>query len=235
MKIFNQYKKQILSIIITLLVYTYYVDFYTASICVIGVGFHEYSHLFCAQRLKLKTKGFYIIPFLGGISLISGKYPSFKEKAAVALAGPIGGGLLATLIGILGICASSFHLERAAYLMAAFNLFNLLPLVFLDGGQILDVIFISINEKFAVVLKAALTIVAVYMLHKISFMITGIIIMFSLPSAIIDCIYVFRGKYYNKIPEHKKLTNKQIILVFVSYMITVFYLLTIIYILISRI
>lgn len=127
---------------------------------VIGVGFHELSHLWAAKRLGYETKGFYLVPFMGGVAFVKGPYKSYADQAFVVLLGPIGGGLLAlATLGAYHLIGVDF-LAAAALWMCYLNFFNLLPLAFMDGGQLMDTITYSVNRTFGMVLHIVSTLVA---------------------------------------------------------------------------
>ena len=58
------------------------------------------------------------------------------NEAKVAIAGPLVGSLGAAAFWIAGAAANSNHLKALAFLGFLINLFNLLPVVPLDGGRI---------------------------------------------------------------------------------------------------
>jgi len=152
--------KQIGFAIFTFVIYTMLVNWQAALMLTIGVGFHEYSHLWAAKRMGLHTKGFFLVPFMGGVALVDDKYKTYGQQAFVVLAGPVGGGLLA------GATAAAYYLTgypalaAAAAWMCFLNIFNLFPLSFMDGGQLLSTITYSINRTLGVVLYTLSTLVA---------------------------------------------------------------------------
>jgi putative peptide zinc metalloprotease protein len=150
----------------TFLVYTIFFGWQLALCFVIAVGFHEACHLWAAHKLKLSTKGFYLVPFMGGVAFVADRYKSYGQQAFVVLAGPVGGGLLAIAIAILYWFTGVPILAAAATWMLYLNLFNLLPFSFMDGGQLLDTLTFSINKTLGVFLHILSTIVAVIVLIK---------------------------------------------------------------------
>lgn len=216
----KKYKKQIAFLLLTLIFYTAVSNIYTATILIVSIGFHEYSHLFAANILKLETKGFYLIPFVGGVSIISDKYKSLWQQAIVALAGPIGGGLLATLLVVCCSITKISYIGYAAFIMLSLNIFNLAPLSFLDGGQIIDTIIISISEKAGVVWKFISTIAGIVLIWKLNIFIASIITAFALPSAISNLVSIKNQKPTDIV----KLSGRQAIIILAIYLSTVCYL-----------
>jgi Zn-dependent protease len=170
--------KQIGFAIFTFVIYTIFINWKAATLLTLAIGFHEYSHLWAAKRLDLPTRGFYLIPFMGGVSLVAGRYKSYAEQAFVVIMGPVGGGLLAAVCaGIYFYTGAQYTwLASAALWMAILNLFNLLPLSFLDGGQMMRCITHSINTTFGVMCMTASTIVGVVIMFKFFNPVLGILI-----------------------------------------------------------
>ena len=112
-------------------------EFAVALVLMIGV--HECGHVYAMWRCGLKVKGIYFIPFVGGVAVSKGMAKTRWNNAYIALAGPVWGAALAVA------CAAAYRLtgERWPFLgaMAAWgaliNLFNLLPILPLDGGRVL--------------------------------------------------------------------------------------------------
>jgi len=163
-----QTRKQIGFALFTFIVYTLFVNWKIAILLMVGVGFHEYSHLWAARRVNIPTKGFYLVPFMGGVAIIDGKYQSYWHRVFVVLAGPIGGGLLAlATLGLYLITGIPF-LAAAASWMCLLNVFNLLPLSFMDGGQLMDSITYSLNRTLGVMCHIGSTLIAIFVLWKLN-------------------------------------------------------------------
>ena len=97
---------------------------------------HESGHYFEARRQGLNPALPVFIPFLGA-------YVSFKNEnltpwrhAWIALAGPFVGSLGAAAFWAAGESTNSPVLKALGYTGFLLNLFNLLPIGFLDGGHI---------------------------------------------------------------------------------------------------
>lgn len=223
-----KYKNQIALFLITFVTYIYFSNFFTATIIIISISFHEYSHLLAARILKLETKGFYLIPFVGGFSIIADKYVSLTQKVIVALAGPIGGVLLATLLAISYYFTGSYLLAQAALLMLCFNFFNLLPLSFLDGGQVTDSIFISLNERLGLFCRFISTVLGAIIVWHINKLIAIIIVLFTLPQATIALLASISGQT-NGLISHSKLDKKSIMITSLVYFSVIMYTLLVIY------
>lgn len=152
--------KQVALSIFTVALYTHLFGWKWALIITITIGWHEYSHILAARFMGLKTKGFTLIPFIGGISFVADRYRSYKEQAFVAIMGPIGGGLLGVVCAIVYSFTGWNFFGVSAYAMIIMNGFNLLPLSpILDGGQLLTAVSMSFNRTLGMYLYLGITIV----------------------------------------------------------------------------
>lgn len=155
-------QKQILSVVFTIAVYTAVLggNWKVALLLAIGVGFHEYGHLWAAKKMGMATKGFFLMPFMGGVALVAGRYRTYAQQAFVVIMGPIWGAFLAMVsLGVFYLTHQPFFLKAACW-MAWLNMMNLLPLSFLDGGQLMGTITYSINRTFGMVCHTISTAVA---------------------------------------------------------------------------
>jgi putative peptide zinc metalloprotease protein len=118
-----------------------------ALLIIIAIGFHECGHVWAMKTAGIKTKGFYFIPFLGGVTIPEEQYTSYKQNVWVSIMGPVWGCLLAIVTAVIYFLTKNSLFAAAAIWMAALNFFNLLPITPLDGGHIIRAIAFSINQK----------------------------------------------------------------------------------------
>jgi Zn-dependent protease len=96
---------------------------------------HEMGHVFQLRREGVEASAPMFIPFLGAVISAKSLGENAAAEARVGLAGPILGSI-ATLIPLGLWFATGEDLWRAlAYVGFFLNLFNLLPVVPLDGGR----------------------------------------------------------------------------------------------------
>ncbi|NQY87893.1 MAG: site-2 protease family protein [Colwellia sp.] len=121
--------------------------------------FHEYGHIRAMKYFGLKTKGIYLIPFVGGLALSDDKINTRWQDIVISIMGPFFG-LILSIACLIGYWLTDIEiLAGLAVFNALLNLFNLLPVLPLDGGHVLKSIAFSINSRVglvACVLGAAL-------------------------------------------------------------------------------
>ena len=120
-----------------------------AVFVMITIGWHESGHVWAMRRVGVGSKGFFWIPFVGGVSLISGECTSLYEKVIIGIMGPIWGLLLAAATMVVYLITGNPYVGVAAFWGAGVNLFNLIPANPLDGGQIARACFSSIDRRLA--------------------------------------------------------------------------------------
>lgn len=97
---------------------------------------HELGHFVEARRLGLRPSLPVFIPFLGAYVALREARITPWQQARVALAGPLAGALGAVAALAAAEAAGSRLLSALAYSGFLLNLLNMIPLGFLDGGQI---------------------------------------------------------------------------------------------------
>jgi Zn-dependent protease len=107
----------------------------------IGLIFvHEMGHWLEAKRQGLPVTAPLFIPFLGASIFLKEHPANAWREAQLALAGPLLGSLGALAVYAAGVAEDSNRLKAIAFLGFFINLFNLLPVVPLDGGRIVAAI-----------------------------------------------------------------------------------------------
>jgi len=101
---------------------------------VVLIFVHEMGHFLEAMRQRLNPSWPVFIPFLGAYVKHTRGNP--WQTTRVAIAGPIVGGLGALACLWIGFAIDSQLLEALAYFGFFINLFNMVPIGFLDGGAV---------------------------------------------------------------------------------------------------
>jgi Zn-dependent protease len=96
---------------------------------------HEMGHVLEARRQGIPVSAPMFIPFLGALITMKQMPDNAWKEAQVALAGPIVGSLGAAGFWLAGEALDSELLVALAFVGFLLNLFNLLPVVPLDGGR----------------------------------------------------------------------------------------------------
>jgi Zn-dependent protease len=96
---------------------------------------HEMGHVIQLRREGIKSSAPMFIPFMGAVITSKSLGDNALAEARVGLAGPILGSLAAAAVAVVGKLTGSDMLIALAYVGFLINLFNLLPIVPLDGGR----------------------------------------------------------------------------------------------------
>ena len=132
---------------------------------VIVIFLHEMGHFIAMKRFGYRDVQMFFIPFMG--AYVSGEphRVSQFQKAVTLLAGPIPGIILGLLFGWLYFQTSHQFYFQASILFLLLNVFNLLPVSPLDGGQLMETIFFhssrSIQTVFIIVSSVLLAVFAI--------------------------------------------------------------------------
>jgi Zn-dependent protease len=96
---------------------------------------HEMGHVLQLRREGIKATAPMFIPFLGAFISAKSLGENALAEARVGLAGPVLGSAGAAVCLAIGEAADSDLFRALAYIGFFLNLFNLLPVVPLDGGR----------------------------------------------------------------------------------------------------
>jgi len=96
---------------------------------------HEMGHVIQLRREGLQASAPMFVPFLGAVVMAKSLGENALAEARVGLAGPILGTLGAGVCLVIGEATNSDLFRALAYIGFFLNLFNLLPVVPLDGGR----------------------------------------------------------------------------------------------------
>lgn len=113
------------------------------------VVLHELGHFFAMKYYRYRDLGIFFIPLLGAYVSGTKREVSQKQSAVILLAGPLPGMILG--IGFLLLeqyTQQSYYpfniaLSQIAAFLILLNLINLLPIYPLDGGQLLNRVFLD--------------------------------------------------------------------------------------------
>jgi tetratricopeptide (TPR) repeat protein/Zn-dependent protease len=137
----------------------------TLVIFLAALVLHEGGHLLAMIICGYRAPAVLFIPYLGALATARKDHASLSEKFWISLAGPLPGLILGVAIAVvrsLGhgpmLLESWYHEDNiwrnASFILIGLNLFNLLPIYPLDGGQIADLLVFSRNPYLGVVYKS---------------------------------------------------------------------------------
>jgi Zn-dependent protease len=118
-----------------------------AVIVIFSLVIHEYGHVWAMRAAGIPTRGFYLIPFVGGAAVPERAFASRLEEHFVAIAGPVFGLAQAVLLYALFLYYQYPLLGAIAAWIAVLNLFNMIPITPLDGGRIVKCATMSVGSR----------------------------------------------------------------------------------------
>jgi Zn-dependent protease len=102
---------------------------------VVLIFIHEMGHVFALRRHGIKASAPMFVPFMGAVIWARSLGDDALTEARVGLAGPYFGAAASAVVAIVGLATHTGLLEALGYIGFFLNLFNLLPVVPLDGGR----------------------------------------------------------------------------------------------------
>ncbi len=126
--------------------------------------FHELGHYLGMRIFNYQDVKMFFIPFFG--AAVSGRSTSVAgyKEAIVLLLGPIPGIVLGGILGVVCMFHDSPLMRQASMYLMGINAFNLLPLLPLDGGRLVQLIVFSrqrhVEAFFRVVMALLLGLLA---------------------------------------------------------------------------
>ena len=101
---------------------------------------HEMGHFIAAKQRGLTVSLPTFIPFVGAWISLKNQHMDAETQAFVGMAGPLLGSTAAFLVYLVAVQTQNTWLLAIAYSGFILNLFNLIPVVPLDGGHIVAVV-----------------------------------------------------------------------------------------------
>ncbi|WP_057830353.1 site-2 protease family protein [Colwellia sp. TT2012] len=157
--------------------------------------FHEYGHIKAMKYFGLKTKGIYLIPFVGGLALSDDKINTRWQDIVISIMGPFFG-LILSIVCLIGYWLTDIEiLAGLAVFNALLNLFNLLPVLPLDGGHIIKSIAFSINSKIGLVACVLGAVLGVYISYHFGLALLG----FLLAIGSIEIVFEYKRRHLSEL------------------------------------
>ena len=146
----NVWLRSLVSLALYLLIGYYIFPSYNILLLItLIVLIHELGHFVAMKFFRYNDLGIFFIPLLGAYVSGTKREVSQRESAIILLAGPLPGIAIGILFYFLwqsdpyagGIAGISYY--TISILFVILNLFNLLPVYPLDGGQLLNRVFLN--------------------------------------------------------------------------------------------
>lgn len=111
---------------------------------------HELGHALAMLIVGIPVKGIYLVPFFGGAAIAAAPYRNEGQIGFVALMGPAFSLVPTLAFAALAWSTGSAIFTKAVELSAIINLLNLVPIMPLDGGQVMKAALVSMNRNLAI-------------------------------------------------------------------------------------
>jgi len=173
--------------------YSWFFSWQFALILIGCLVFHEYGHIRAMKYFGMKTKGIYLIPFIGGLALGDSKISTRWQDVVISIMGPTFGMLLSVLALVLYWITDMPLFAGVAAFNALLNLFNLLPILPLDGGHVLKSIGFSMNSLVGLILCGLAAAAGVYLCYLFGFTLLG----FLLAIGCLEIVFEWRYRHHS--------------------------------------
>ena len=126
---------------------------------------HELGHFLAMRFYKYNDTKILFLPFIGALTSGNKNEISQKQQLIVIMAGPTPGIIIGMVLFFIGQFYGIDLLIRAGIFFQVVNLFNLLPIFPLDGGRIIDTIYLKgkdiIFKIFIIISIVVLTLISI--------------------------------------------------------------------------
>lgn len=154
---------------------------------------HEYGHVRAMKYFGIKTKGIYLIPFVGGLAVSDDKITTRWQDVVISLMGPAFG-LITSVLGVVLYYATEMDIfAGVAVLSALLNLFNLLPILPLDGGHVLKSISFSMRSWIGLSVCLLGVLFGLWLSYTFGLM----LLVFFLFVGALEIVFEWRGRHFS--------------------------------------
>ncbi len=142
----NPWFKTIAGLLLYIVIYfLIFREFKHVFLLLIVIVIHEFGHFFVMKNYGYKDVKMFFIPLIGAYVSGQSEKASSSQKAIMILAGPMPGILIGIILFCIYLMKPNGILLEASALFLLLNVFNLLPVSPLDGGQLLQTIYFEDN------------------------------------------------------------------------------------------
>lgn len=172
---------------------------YIAAVLVVLL-IHEFGHFFAMKAFNYSNVKLFVLPLLG--AYVTGKKSliSQRQMSIVILAGPVPGMIIGFCLLISNFYYPNERLEMLGNIFFLLNLFNLLPFMPLDGGRLLETLFINHNHT----IRMVFTIISIMALAVLAIIAKSLIFLIIPVSMVFDLIMEIKNQ---KIREYLEQEN----------------------------
>lgn len=160
--------KSIISVVIFIAAF-YFIfqwDLSSILILVMVIFIHEMGHYLAMKAYKYKDLGIFFVPLIGAFASGNKDTVSQKQRLIILFAGPIPGIIIGIGLYIAGMVRGNNVMFRFANIFLFINLFNLIPVIPLDGGRIVKSMFFETKEIISTIFllfsAVAMVLISVY-------------------------------------------------------------------------
>lgn len=153
--------------------------------------FHEYGHIRAMKHFGMKTKGIYLIPFMGGLALSDERINTRWQDVVISIMGPTFGLCLSIACLVAYWVTGNVFFAGLAAFNALLNLFNLLPILPLDGGHILKSISFSMNSVTGLIACVAGAAIGVFISYSLGLALLGFLLLIGS----VEIVFEWRGRH----------------------------------------
>ncbi len=173
--------------------YSWLFSFEFALALIACLMFHEYGHIRAMKYFGMKTKGIYLIPFMGGLALSDEKINTRWQDVVISIMGPTFGLFMSLLSMALYWLTGEIFFAGLATFNALLNLFNLLPILPLDGGHILKSISFSMNSVAGLLACVAGAAIGVFVSYTFGLALLGFLLLIGS----LEIVFEWRTRHYS--------------------------------------
>lgn len=144
--------------------YLLFRDLRSIGLLVLVIVLHELGHYIAMRAFGYRNLEMMFVPMLG--AYVSGQHASVEpgKRLIVLFAGPIPGLVLGTMFGMLYSYQQHYIFYLLAVMFILLNLFNLIPIAPMDGGQILNILFPRYQRALQTVFILLATAIVTYLM-----------------------------------------------------------------------
>ena len=173
--------------------YAWLFTFEFALMLIACLVIHEYGHVRAMKYFGIKTKGIYLIPFVGGLAVSDEKITTRWQDVVISLMGPAFG-LITSVLGVVLYYATEMEIfAGVAVLSALLNLFNLLPILPLDGGHVLKSVSFSMRSWVGL----SVCLLGVLFGLWVSYTFGLMLLVFFLFIGALEIVFEWRGRHFS--------------------------------------